>query len=352
MSLTHGMDVPRVRTIAQHLSQQAGQITGVAQTGQESMARLLISWQGPDTEAFAQQWSAASRQCEEVSERLSTFGRLMNAQADEQDDASGTGSGPRGRDGSGGEGVGSDNPDLTDDHDDSTYEDLDGPLIDDGGIEPDDIRQGGLGDCWLISSLRGLAGSEEGAALLAKNIKDNGDGTYDVTLYDDGEPKVVTVTGQIPVDGDGNPVYANNDGGQTELWPMLFEKAMAQEFGGSYQDLDADWPARAMEALTGNDVTTYDEGFLPWDNKDFPSSDDLSETLADGGVVVASTGGDVKDGDSTGIYSNHAYTVTAVDADTGDVTVQNPWGAGYPPVTMTHEEFEQRFARLDVGSTK
>lgn len=352
MTLTHGMDSERARAIGQQLGEQAGQITTVAQSGHESMSRLLQAWHGADTESFAEQWSLAGRQCEEIGDRLRVFGQRMLAQVDEQDGASRADGGPAGGGGSrGGGGVSSGNPDITDDKDGATYEEIDGPLIDDEGIEPDDIRQGGLGDCWLISSLRGIAGSPEGAQLLAENIEDNGDGTYDVTLYDDGEPVVVTVTGEIPVDADGNPVYAGNDGGPTELWPMLFEKAMAQQFGGAYEDLDADWPARAMEALTGHDVETYDEGFLPWDGKDFPDAQSLHDRLEDGGVLVASTNGDGEKASDGDLVSNHAYTVTDVDPDTGRVTVQNPWGSGYPPITMSHAEFEKRFARLDVGTT-
>lgn len=50
--------------------------------------------------------------------------------------------------------------------------------------------------------------------------------------------------------------------------------------------------------------------------------------------------------------SNHAYVVTDI-AEDGTVTVQNPWGSSqYPPITMSYEEFESRFARFDVGKTR
>lgn len=309
---------------------------------------------GTDTRAFADEWMSAGRQLEDVASSLRAYGQRLVGQAEEQDQASGGaggarggGGGPRGRDAGG---VRSGNPDITEDLEDAEYEDVDGPLVDDGGVEPDDVKQGALGDCWLISSMRGIANSPAGAQLLARNIEDNGDGTYDVTLYEDGEPVVVTVSGEIPVE-DGDPVYADNDGGGRELWPLLYEKAMAEHFGGEYADLDGDWPANALETLTGNEVETYDDGFGWWDDKDYPSAQELQDELDAGGVIIASTDGDGKKASDGQLYSNHAYTVTDVDPGAGTVTVQNPWGSGYPPITMSYEDFEDGFARLDVGST-
>ena len=358
MTLTDGMDVARMRQIAEQLVLQSKQLTGVAQDGSASMSRLVEAWQGPDTEFFSQGWTQAGRQCDETAETLRSFGERMRAQADQQNEASGNrrgggggGGGPRGPGGDG-DGVSSSNPDITDDTKDAEYKDVDGPLIDEGGVEPDDVKQGALGDCWLISSMKGIAGTPSGQELIEKNIKDNGDGTYDVTLYRDGEPVVVTVDGKLPVGPNGEPVYANNDGGGREMWPLLYEKAMAKEFGGDYEDLDGDWPAKAIEAMTGNEVETYDEGLMPWDDKDFPGASDLQAKLDDGGVIVASTDGDGKKHSDGDLVSNHAYTVTDVNPETGEVTVQNPWGKGEAPITMSYEEFEKNFARLDVGSTK
>ena len=49
-----------------------------------------------------------------------------------------------------------------------------------------------------------------------------------------------------------------------------------------------------MEAPPGNDVATYDEGFPPWEGKDFPDAQSLHDRLEEGGVIVASTNGDVE----------------------------------------------------------
>ena len=36
-------------------------------------------------------------------------------------------------------------------------------------------------------------------------------------------------------------IHCRPDGGERELWPLLYEKAMAQHMGGSYEDLDGDF---------------------------------------------------------------------------------------------------------------
>lgn len=52
---------------------------------------------------------------------------------------------------------------------------------DDNEIHPNDVRQGYLGNCYFLAAIQAIAQSDSGA--LKKLIKDNGDGTYEVTLY-------------------------------------------------------------------------------------------------------------------------------------------------------------------------
>lgn len=348
MSVTEGMDTDRVRGIVEQLLASSQGIQDVAQVGDGAMSVLRDAWQGQDLQHFDQQWHTAGRQLHTASEYLRTYGERLRHQAEDQDTTSQGGGGGRGGPSGGGDhgdGVRGGNPDLADDTD-ATYEKIDGPVVEDG-VQPTDVKQGALGDCWLISTMRGVAAANP--KLIQDHIKDNGDGTYTVTLYEDGKPVQVTVTGDFPAKN-GDPVYADNETDR-ELWPLIYEKAMAQHMGGSYEDLDGDWPARAIEAMTGNEVTTYDEGLMPWDGKDLPPASDLKAKLEDGGVIIASTDGDGKKASDGSLVSNHAYTVTAID-DQGNVTVQNPWGSHEKPITMTYEEFEKRFARFDVGSAK
>lgn len=347
MSVTEGMDVARVRASARSIIAEAGRFGQSRTESRRVASRLVDVWRGPDSQDFQQGWRSTDRKLEAVEESLRAFAREALRQADGQERVSeDLGGGSTGGGGDGGDGVGSGNPDIQDDDKGSQYEQIEGPVVE-GGVQPTDVQQGALGDCWLISSMQGVAAANP--ELIEQNIRDNGDGTYTVTLYDDGKPVEVTVSDEFPA-VNGDPTYADNEGSR-ELWPLLYEKAMAQHMGGSYDDLDGDWPSRAIEAITGQPVTTYDEGFLPWDNKDLPSHGDLRATLEDGGVIIASTNGDGDKASAGELVSNHAYTVTGIDED-GNVTVQNPWGSHEPPITLTYEEFEEQFARFDVGSAK
>ena len=54
------------------------------------------------------------------------------------------------------------------------------------GVNPDDVSQGALGDCWYIASLQAVARSNP--RIIEEAITDNGNGTYTVRLYHDGKP--------------------------------------------------------------------------------------------------------------------------------------------------------------------
>jgi hypothetical protein len=224
-------------------------------------------------------------------------------------------------------------------------------------VSPTDLEQGYLGDCWFIASLGAIANRNPG--LIEKMIQANDNGTYTVTFYDDGKPVRITVTPDLPT-VKGDPVFVDNPqpsdagDGVHELWPQIIEKAAAQYYG-DYTDLEGDWPAKALELVTGTEVTTYDSGWLPWSEPDPPSANDLADVLTNGGAVLVST--DNKN--RTQLYKDnvlvqrHAYYVQSVDPKAGTVTVVNPWGLkGNPPITMTYQQFRDSFIRYDVADLK
>jgi len=128
-------------------------------------------------------------------------------------------------------------------------------------IHPSDVTQGGLGDCYFLSSLAALANTERGRDLIANNIQRNPDSlTYTVYLYErDASGNLVrvpvVVSPDFPLDSSGNPVFAKAGDsdpatGDQELWVMLYEKAYAKHMGG-YAVTQAGWGAAALEILTG-----------------------------------------------------------------------------------------------------
>merc|ERR1719158_206562 len=71
-----------------------------------------------------------------------------------------------------------------------------------GDTSPNDLQQGALGDCWLLSAFAGIA---EYPQFTESLITDNGDGTYQVHLYsyEDGSFINVGVDDCFPACGAG-----------------------------------------------------------------------------------------------------------------------------------------------------
>jgi hypothetical protein len=95
----------------------------------------------------------------------------------------------------------------------------------------------------MLAALAAIARANP--SLIRNMIKDNGDGTYNVTLYiqdnfwSSRSPKVVKVKSTFPANN-GNPAYSQiGDRGKKgpELWVMLIEKAYAMSKGG-YDDIE------------------------------------------------------------------------------------------------------------------
>lgn len=217
------------------------------------------------------------------------------------------------------------------------------------GADPHDLAQGQIGDCWLIASMAALANGDP--AQIQHIIHQNPNGTYTVTLYDDGHAVEVTVTPDIPT-VDGDPVFADDSAvgpdGVYELWPQILEKAAAQYYG-NYADLEGDWPSKALQLFTGKDVDTYDSDWFGLDDPDPPSLTSLNKVLDNGGAVLVST--DNKNRNKLykagSIVQGHAYYVLGIS--NGMVELANPWGIdAYPPLWLTYSEFEDSFIRYDI----
>ena len=126
-------------------------------------------------------------------------------------------------------------------------------LIEDG-VEPKDVAQGGLGDCWLISALACMSEHEGLLRTIFKTQEFNERGKYSIRLYDGRANKwtVVTVDDNLPLlKGSTSLLFAQPKG--QELWVVLIEKAFAK-FCGDYASLDGGNEIWAFEALTGDPV--------------------------------------------------------------------------------------------------
>lgn len=217
-------------------------------------------------------------------------------------------------------------------------------------VSPSDVSQGQLGDCYLLAMMIAIARVRPD--VLQNLVKDNGDGTYTVTLYEDhliggATAYTETVTGDVPVDPGGNPLYAQvvkRSDGSRPLWPVLIEKAYAKHEGG-YSDIEGGEGTTAAQALTqqGGERESVD------DYSESEIAGLIGGAIAKGSAITASSIQRPIDGirdwleDKTGIPTTdvseaekkwniaapHEYIVKSVDASAKTIDLINPWGSNH-----------------------
>ena len=157
------------------------------------------------------------------------------------------------------------------------------PLLCSDGILPEDIVQGGLGDCWLLCSISAVAEFPALIRSLFKTKNYNPYGKYTVTLFDIYANSFVNieVDTRVPCEGTrkevrdrrekrkniksaadlsraeplAKPRYTGPVGG--ELWVPLLEKAVAKLLG-SYGELEGGRTSKGLKILTGYPVVEYE----------------------------------------------------------------------------------------------
>lgn len=255
-------------------------------------------------------------------------------------------------------------PPLPIEHGDLAYGSVEGSRLfakgasDAHAIDPSDIRQGAANDCWLLSSLASIAiGRPE---LLERNIRDLGDGTYEVTLFESvsdglfGDAKTfekirVVVDAELPTYmGFGVRAYAEavpEDDGTPELWAALYEKAVAHHLGG-YGGFTNRGGVAGLELVAGAIATQHIASELDFSQVDawFRKGD---------GLAVVSMPADLAPefeayNDGT-LMAEHVYYVSDVDAATQTVEIRNPFGWDHPPIRMPWDTFKHTLGWIDHG---
>jgi calpain-15 len=100
-----------------------------------------------------------------------------------------------------------------------------------GKIEPSDIKQGSIGNCYFLSVLGALAEFEDRIRQLFVNTEANKEGVYGIIMTKNGEKQMIVVDDLIP-SMDNETVFSHANG--PELWVILLEKAWAK-LHGSYE---------------------------------------------------------------------------------------------------------------------
>ena len=129
------------------------------------------------------------------------------------------------------------------------------PQLFENGVDPSDVAQGSLGDCWLLSAISVLAEKDGQIQQIFWESTRSHWGKYHLKLYSGQQKKFVTVVVDdlIPCK-EGAPLFTKPMG--NEMWVLLLEKAFAKLLG-SYGKLEGGMPLFALEAMTGDNVAHF-----------------------------------------------------------------------------------------------
>ena len=241
-----------------------------------------------------------------------------------------------------------------------------------GAGDPDevalnDIKQGVIGDCYLMAALGAIA--QRRPALIKQMITEVRDETGTVTAYkvafyrrSRGQYRRVEYRRvEVTVDArefPKNRAHAEVTGDRTadgadEIWPLIIEKAYAKLRGGYDVIGSSGDPGKAMSELLG---TSY-RNIVGSDLGKY-SFADLKRDFEQGLVVPWTP--DAPEGSKLhgrlrkwNLYGRHAYVVTGVTEKNGErqVLLYNPWGLDEEqPKPIPYKEFKNLFYAVSIGS--
>ncbi|CAD8179009.1 unnamed protein product [Paramecium pentaurelia] len=195
-------------------------------------------------------------------------------------------------------------------------------------IEPNDIKQGALGNCWFLSALSSLAERPALVKRLFVTMTTNSLGIYRIKICKNGEWVYVTIDDLFPCYPLGAPIFSAAHG--NELWVLLLEKAYAK-LHGSYFGLREGLSGEAMVDLTGCPTVVYGYSELQqmWQQLlQFDQEGYLINAFTEGNDTQSEGQRKEQQGDNIGLIPGHAYSILQVKEAKGNklLNIRNPWG--------------------------
>jgi len=191
-------------------------------------------------------------------------------------------------------------------------------------VDPNDIDQGELGDCWILSSIAALSEHPDRIARIVVTKRVNQVGVYQVELCINGLWQRITLDEYFPCYPQGGPKYTKTTGG--ELYVGLLEKAFAKIYGSYEATIEGD-SGNGMTTLTGCPVQTLRFKDL--------SEEKLWEHLMEGAakeedLITVSTSLPKSKLAGSGLITNHSYTILDASEYGSQrlLEIRNPWGSG------------------------
>jgi hypothetical protein len=207
------------------------------------------------------------------------------------------------------------------------------------GINPMDIKQGKLGNCWLLSSIASVAEHPKLIERIILTKSYNNFGYYRLKLCKMAKWKTIVIDDYIPCFPFGETIFSRNS--EKEIWVLLLEKAFAKLFG-SYNRLIGGDCQQGLIDLTGCPTISLD--LTSEKMKEKIKSGELWRMIVEAEklqyIGTAGTKEFNSEKNQKGLVREHAYSILRIvevenakfgiiggtDSTTKLINLRNPWG--------------------------
>ena len=197
------------------------------------------------------------------------------------------------------------------------------------GISVRDIRQGYIGNCWIMAAMSALAEHPERVdnIMISDGLEEAG--IYAMNMYSLGIPYTQIIDDRMPMRSNGQSLFAGV-GQDGSFWAMIVEKMFAKWYG-NWEHLVGGWMNLAVAALNGSPWVTHVH-----ENNHDQIWNYVANADQDTDIITAASQfcGSHDSSTDAGVACSHAYTLISShvvqDPSGNDIKLfkmRNPWGA-------------------------
>lgn len=200
-----------------------------------------------------------------------------------------------------------------------------------GEIDPLNVKQGMVGDCWLLAAIVGSANIESRKQEIARMITPIENDKYQVKFPGIADPIAVAK----PTDSE----IALFSGAESNgLWLSILEKAYGTSVNqktwffledSPYDAISGDIERKGIMIITGHNVNIENLiAIAPKSIEIMHLGNKINISMNAGKVVTAGIRKSFSKYTEAGLRRSHVYTVVGYDNNSDTVKVRNPWGHG------------------------